>query len=86
MLIYDLTLPNFEKVDKNLQRLVLIRDLLNEALNGRMLINEPKRLQTAYDLKYLISKEIIEYEDWMEACIEYVNENKEMIEEEQNGK
>ena len=86
MLIYDLTLPNLEKVDKNLQRLVLIRDLLNEALNGRTLINEPKRLQTAYDLKYLIAKEIIEYEDWMEACIEYVNENKEMIEEEQNGK
>ena len=76
MLIYDLTLPSMAKVVKNLNKLYLLHEVLEDAIDKRKFINNPDKLQLAYDLKYTLTQELMEYEEWVATCKEYLEENK----------
>ena len=64
------------KVVKNLNKLYLLHEVLEDAIDKRKFINNPDKLQLAYDLKYTLTQELMEYEEWVATCKEYLEENK----------
>ena len=73
-LIHEQTLPNMTEVGKNLKRIYLLKECLNFALNSGKFNLDLSKLQLANDLDFVLTQELIEYEDWMEACNEFIKE------------
>lgn len=76
MLVHELTLPNLCEVGKNVAKLHLISECIRYAVDKGKFDCNPDKLQLAEDLKFILSTEIMEYEDWMEACKEFLEEQR----------
>ena len=63
-------------VDRNICKLHLISECIRYAIDNGKFDCNPDKLQLAEDLKFTLSTEIIEYEDWMEACKEFLEEQR----------
>lgn len=74
MLVHEMTLPKMTEVGKNLKRLYLLKECLNFTIESGKLSLDLSKLQLANDLNFVLTQELIEYEDWMEACNEFIKE------------
>ena len=74
MLIYEQTLPDMLEVGKSIRFLYLLKEALHYAIDkGKFDLNITK-LQNALKLDFILSQELMEYEEWLEGCKEYLSE------------
>lgn len=76
MLLVEQSLPNMCLVGKSINILYLLKETLNYAIDKGKFDCAPDKLQLATDVGFILSNEIIEYEDWMEACAEFLEAQK----------
>lgn len=84
-LIHEYSLPKMTEVGKNLKRLYLLKECLNFTIESGKLSLDLSKLQLANDLNFVLTQELIEYEDWMEACNEFIKEYNAIKGENTNG-
>ena len=74
MLVHEMTLPKMTEVGKNLKRLYLLKECLSYVLDSGKLNLDISKYELAVDLDYVLTQELMEYEDWMIACNEFIKE------------